>query len=88
MAFNPHAPLKQVKLEDALGQISKEAVMIYPPGIPLIIPGEEFDEEVINIIKYYKKTCATIISENPGCDIVNVVDKDNIDINHFEPANE
>jgi len=83
-----HAPLKQVKLEDALGQISKEAVMIYPPGIPLIIPGEEFDEEVINIIKYYKKTCATIISENPGCDIVNVVDKDNIDINHFEPANE
>ena len=29
-----HAPLKVVKLKNAVGKISKEMIMIYPPGIP------------------------------------------------------
>ncbi|UKI48999.1 MAG: hypothetical protein L6U99_09350 [Clostridium sp.] len=37
-----HAPLKRIKLDEALNEISKEMIMIYPPGIPLIIPGEAF----------------------------------------------
>jgi len=79
-----HAPLKQVKLEEALGQISKEAVMIYPPGIPIIVPGEEFDKTVIDTIKYYKKTGAGVISDNEGCDLVNVVNRDDVDVEKFE----
>jgi Arginine/lysine/ornithine decarboxylases len=79
-----HAPLKQVKLEDAKGEVSKEAVMIYPPGIPIIVPGEKFNDEVINMIQYYKQTGVTVISENDGCDTVNVVDKEKINIPAFD----
>lgn len=57
------APLKRVPLEEALGRISKESIMIYPPGIPLIIPGEVFDETIIYRIKWYKKTNATVLMD-------------------------
>ena len=65
---------KKVKLDDAIGLISKEAIMTYPPGIPVIIPGEEFTKEIIERIKYYKTTKAKVIMDyNDGC--VSVVDE-------------
>ncbi len=57
------APLKRVPLDDAIGLISKESIMIYPPGIPLIIPGEKFDQSIIDRIKMYKKTNATVLMD-------------------------
>ena len=57
------APVKRVKLDDAVGLISKESIMIYPPGIPLIIPGEVFDQSIIDRIKLYKKTKATVLMD-------------------------
>lgn len=57
------APLKRVKLEDSIGLISKESIMIYPPGIPLIIPGEVFDETIVYRIKWYKETNATVLMD-------------------------
>ena len=35
---------EKVKLKDAIGRISVEMVCPYPPGIPLLIPGEILDE--------------------------------------------
>lgn len=58
-----HAPLKRVNLDEALNCISKESIMIYPPGIPLIIPGEVITSEIIERIKYYQTTGATILSD-------------------------
>jgi lysine decarboxylase len=37
--------------------------MIYPPGNPLIIPGEIFDQSIIDRIKMYKKTNATVLMD-------------------------
>ena len=68
--------MKTIKLEDCEGQVSKEAIMVYPPGIPIIVPGEVFDKNVISAIKYYKESKAPIMCDNPGCDFVNVVDLD------------
>ena len=73
-----HAPLKVVDLEDALGLISKESIMIYPPGIPLIIPGEIFNKDIIERIKYYRRTHATVLSDYP--DKVSVIDFDSWDL--------
>ncbi len=70
-----HAPLKKVKLDDAIGMISKEAIMVYPPGIPLIIPGEVFSEPLIKHIKYYQSTDATILSDYDD-GYVSVIDTD------------
>ncbi len=69
------APVLRVKLDDAIGLISKESIMIYPPGIPLIIPGEVFDQNIIDRIKQYKKTNATVLMDYDDL-TVSVVDYD------------
>ena len=57
------APKKFVKLAPALGEISAESIMIYPPGIPLVIPGETISKEIIEAIKTYSKTGITMITQ-------------------------
>lgn len=74
-----HAPLEVVKLDNAIGRISKETIMIYPPGIPIIIPGEVFSEEIIKELKYYIKTKANIMSNWEKLGEVSIVDEINAD---------
>ena len=40
-------------LENAGGKISGDFIYLYPPGIPIIVPGEQFSEELIEEIKGY-----------------------------------
>lgn len=40
----------EVDFKDAIGKINGEYVYLYPPGIPLIVPGEEITSEVIQTI--------------------------------------
>ena len=72
-----NAPVKKVLLEEAVGCISKESIMTYPPGIPLIIAGEVFTEEIIERIKYYKTINGRVIMDyNDG--YVSTVDEEAI----------
>lgn len=50
-----HAPGKVLPIEECLGLISKEQVMMYPPGIPLIVPGEVWSKELIDRVRFFKK---------------------------------
>ncbi|RJE46523.1 MULTISPECIES: aminotransferase class I/II-fold pyridoxal phosphate-dependent enzyme [unclassified Dehalobacter] len=43
-----------VPIRDSAGQISGEFVMAYPPGIPILAPGERITEEIIDYIVYAK----------------------------------
>lgn len=65
-------PKKEMNVADALnhegyfyelcesaGKISLEYVWAYPPGIPLIVPGEVISEEVINYLKNAKNLKST-----------------------------
>lgn len=70
-----HAPGKIVSLGSAVNQISKESIMIYPPGIPLIVPGEVFTKDLVNRISEYKKLGVTILSDY-GASKVNIIDTD------------
>lgn len=54
---------QRIKLTEAKGYISKESIMVYPPGIPLIIPGEIFNDAIIERILKYKQTGATVLSK-------------------------
>lgn len=45
---------KVVSLADAEGEISAEMIMAYPPGIPLICPGERFTRDIIDYIRILK----------------------------------
>ena len=40
-------PKKQVELQDSVGYVSAEFVYLYPPGIPLLVPGEEISEALL-----------------------------------------
>ena len=42
---------ERVKLEEAAGRVCASSVIPYPPGIPIVCPGEIFDEEVIAYIR-------------------------------------
>ena len=41
----------KISLTDCMGKVSSTMVCLYPPGAPIIVPGEEITEEAIEIIK-------------------------------------
>lgn len=46
---------RAVKLEESVGRICAEFVMCYPPGIPILAPGERITNEVVSYIGYAKE---------------------------------
>ncbi|MCI1245388.1 MAG: agmatine deiminase [Bacilli bacterium] len=66
-----HAPGKVVPLNACDGAISKEQIMIYPPGIPIIVPGEVWTKELVSRVKHYASNGVTILSSyHNGCEVV------------------
>lgn len=49
-----NAPVRTIALKDSRGFISAEYVYLYPPGIPLLVPGEEVTESLLLKITAYK----------------------------------
>ena len=45
---------RTVPLEKAPGRISAEYILPYPPGVPLIVPGEVFDFETVALVRHYE----------------------------------
>ncbi len=48
------SPKKQVSFEQARGAVSGEMIAPYPPGIPVIYPGEVITDEIFEFIKQLK----------------------------------
>ena len=64
---------KSVLLEDCAGEVSTEFVMSYPPGIPVLAPGERITEQIIEYIKYAKeKGCIITGPEQMDASKINV----------------
>ena len=40
-----------VPLEEAIGRLAGESILAYPPGIPIVAPGERITSEVINFLE-------------------------------------
>lgn len=55
-----------IELKNSEGKISAVAIVPYPPGIPIVMPGEMIDENAINVIEYYLKCNVTVIGINDG----------------------
>jgi arginine/lysine/ornithine decarboxylase len=52
---------KAVKLSEAAGKVCANSIVPYPPGIPLVMPGELLDEESIALIEVLIKQQVTIL---------------------------
>ena len=44
-------PYREMPLDEAVGKMAADYVYLYPPGIPLIVPGEVITEEFIRHIR-------------------------------------
>lgn len=65
---------EMVLLEDALGRISGESLMSYPPGIPVVSYGERINESVIEQLKLFKASHGIITGmEDPEVNHVKVI---------------
>ena len=60
-----HAPVR-VKWQQSEGMIAAEYAYLYPPGSPLVVPGERISEELIRLIGAYQAAGFSI--EGPKCD--------------------
>ena len=49
-----------VAVDDAVGRVSSEAIAGYPPGIPVLLPGERITDEVIAYLRELKSTGARL----------------------------
>lgn len=49
-----YATKETIGLKDAVGRISGEMLMAYPPGIPIICPGEEITKDIMEYINLLK----------------------------------
>lgn len=53
--FAFYAPKISLPIEETEGRICSEFVMCYPPGIPILAPGEVITREILDYIKYAKE---------------------------------
>ncbi len=63
-----------LSLDDAAGRVCTEFVMCYPPGIPILAPGELITDDIIKYIKYAKeKGCQMTGTEDINIERLNVL---------------
>ncbi|MBM7641966.1 aminotransferase class I/II-fold pyridoxal phosphate-dependent enzyme [Streptococcus loxodontisalivarius] len=68
---------ESLELQEAVGRICGEFVMCYPPGIPLLAPGELITQEIVDYILFAKERgCSLQGTEDPEVKVVNVIKED------------
>ena len=66
---------KSLALKDCAGHISGEFVMCYPPGIPILAPGERITGEIIDYIIYAKEKGSVMTGpKDMKVEHINIVD--------------
>jgi arginine/lysine/ornithine decarboxylase len=50
-----HRNTQRVPVDDLLGRITTSLVTPYPPGIPLLIPGEVFNKKIVDYLKFARE---------------------------------
>jgi arginine decarboxylase len=80
MVMNPRqanfAASKSVTLAQAVGEICAEQIMPYPLGIPLLLPGERIDADMLDYLRYVKAHGVSIVGpEDTTLEYVRVIDR-------------
>jgi lysine decarboxylase len=53
-------PSDVVAVDDSIGRVSAEAIAGYPPGIPVLLPGERITDDVIAYLRSLKSVGARL----------------------------
>ena len=69
-----YADKEQLPIEKSAGRICSEFVMCYPPGIPILAPGELITDQIIEYIEYAReKGCTLLGTEDIDTKLINVI---------------
>ncbi|WP_394405174.1 aminotransferase class I/II-fold pyridoxal phosphate-dependent enzyme [Streptococcus sp. 20-1249] len=69
-----YAERQSLSLQDTVGRICGEFVMCYPPGIPILAPGERITQDLIDYIIFAKERgCSLQGTEDPEVNFINVI---------------
>jgi arginine/lysine/ornithine decarboxylase len=77
-----HRNTERVPIDDLLGRITTSLVTPYPPGIPLLIPGEVFNKKIIDYLKFareFNQKCPGFETDIHGL----VEEKDDMGVTHY-----
>ncbi|MCR5210715.1 MAG: aminotransferase class I/II-fold pyridoxal phosphate-dependent enzyme [Lachnospiraceae bacterium] len=70
-----YAPKVTLPIRETAGRVCGESVMCYPPGIPILTPGEQITEEIIGHILYAReKGCSLQGMADPNADHLQVLE--------------
>ncbi|MHB1620681.1 MAG: Orn/Lys/Arg family decarboxylase [Sulfuricella sp.] len=50
-----HREIDRVEIDDLSGRVTSVLLTPYPPGIPLLIPGERFNETIVRYLKFARE---------------------------------
>ena len=71
-----YAPQRSLPLDETAGMVCGEFVMCYPPGIPILAPGERITGPILDYIRYAKaKGCSMTGPEDPDIEHLNVLEE-------------
>lgn len=83
MAF--YAETKEISLDEADGEVSAEMIMAYPPGIPILCPGEKITQEIIDYVNILRQEHAELQgTEDPEVKQIKVLCKCNSEANNSQ----
>ena len=69
-----YAEKESLPIMETEGRICSEFVMCYPPGIPILAPGERITRDILEYIRYAKeKGCSMTGTEDPEINFLNVL---------------
>lgn len=69
-----YAPQESLPIDECTGRICSEFVMCYPPGIPILAPGEEITADILQYISYAReKGCSLTGTQDPAVEKLNVL---------------
>jgi len=71
-----YAETESLPIRETVGRICSEFVMCYPPGIPILAPGEVITKEIVEYTLYAQsKGCSMQGPEDPDIQYLNVLKK-------------
>jgi arginine/lysine/ornithine decarboxylase len=54
-AYIAHRKTERVEIDQLEGRITTALLTPYPPGIPLLIPGERFNKKIVDYLRFTRK---------------------------------
>ncbi|TMR78656.1 aminotransferase class I/II-fold pyridoxal phosphate-dependent enzyme [Streptococcus pseudopneumoniae] len=70
---------RSLSLDESVGQVCGEFVMCYPPGIPILAPGERITREIVDYVQFAKERgCSLQGTEDPEVNHINVIKRKEI----------